>query len=108
MLPDGSAEILDTRTLPEKRYRLSCSEALLYLFLDPIASDTKVVASFHEAHPAEAEEIDKHEGISALMDAWETLGLVLRDHGRVLALALNASRMAAGPRQLPNLQLPGS
>jgi ribosomal peptide maturation radical SAM protein 1 len=108
MLPDGSAEILDTRTLPEKRYRLSCSEALLYLFLDPVASDTKVVASFHETHPAEAEEIDKHEGISALMDAWETLGLVLRDHGRVLALALNASRMAAGPRQLPNLQLPGS
>jgi ribosomal peptide maturation radical SAM protein 1 len=108
MLPDGSAEILDTRTLPETRYRLSCSEALLYLRLDPIVSDQKIVAAFHEAHPAEAEEIDKYEGIAALIDTWEQLELVLRDNGRVLALALDASRMPAEPHQIPRLHLPGS
>lgn len=86
---DGSAEILDTRTLPETTYHLTPSEALLYHFLDAATVERTLGATFSQTYPLEAQKLAKSGGIEAIIDDWRQQGLVISDHGRVLALAVN-------------------
>jgi ribosomal peptide maturation radical SAM protein 1 len=108
ILEDGAAEITDTRTLPAKTYYLNPSEALLYLFLDQATAEKGLSTAFREAHPVAAEELEQDRGSMALLEVWEKCGLVLRDSGRVLAIAVNASRMATAQHRFSNLRVPVS
>ncbi len=91
---DGGIEIVDTRILPETLYRLTSDEACLYRFLESARLEETLVTSFHRAHPTEAQSLVEKGGIETLLDDWRRSGLVISDHGRVLALAVNASEIS--------------
>lgn len=91
---DGTAEILDTRTLPETTYYLTPSEARLYLFLDAATVEKKLADTFSRTYPIEAQVLAENGGIDTVIDYWRQQGLVISDHGHILAIAVNAPEVA--------------
>lgn len=93
-LNGGGAEILDSRALPERTYRLSQREMLLYTFLDPARSEATLEADFFAAFPDFSATPGSEEGIAELVSGWHSLGLVIRQKGKFFALATQEGQSA--------------
>lgn len=90
-LPDGSSEICDARYPGSpKLLRLSYAETILYQFLDTSRKLEDLSTSFHSKHFAEWKDIGGREGITRRAKRWLEQRLLLREAGRVVALAVGA------------------
>jgi ribosomal peptide maturation radical SAM protein 1 len=101
-LPDGAAEIFDSRTLPERTWRLTPPEAALYRYLDAVRPEKVLAAGFAREDPEQAAAVARAgvDGTAALVDLWAAAGLVLRDSGSVLALAVRRAGDGAAAHAL--------
>lgn len=79
---DGSGEIIDTRFDQEYTYSLNPSEVKLYQYFDCAKSEAEANTHFGLERNAQAS------SFSHILKNWEDQGLILRDQGQILALAV--------------------
>ena len=94
----GRGEIVDSRILPEKTYRLSESEMTLYKFLDPAKPETKLLSDFSKAFPECFASLGSDHEITKLILHWHSLGLVMLHSGQIFALALQEGPSKQGEK----------
>ena len=99
--PDGTAEIVDTRSPQPRSYTLSRAEALLYQRMDAVVSERGLATSFAARYPEAMTECAEHGGIELLFEQWIRDGLIVKDDGKLLALAVNATRPSEGKQRRP-------
>jgi ribosomal peptide maturation radical SAM protein 1 len=107
--PDGTAEIVDTRSAHAITYKLSRAEAVLYRCMDAIVPERGLVTSFAARYPEAMRARADHGGLEPIFAQWIRDGLIVKDDGKLLALAVNAApppgRVSpvdpAEPRRLP-------
>jgi ribosomal peptide maturation radical SAM protein 1 len=96
MAADGAAEIRDTRYGTATTYDLTPAQAVLYLFLDAATTERTLADRFGQAYPGEAQTLARQDGgVEQVVRRWKQQKLVISDHGRVLALAINGPEVAA-------------
>jgi ribosomal peptide maturation radical SAM protein 1 len=91
---DDTAALFDSRQLPARVAPFTRAEAQLYRALDEATGEVALLAAFQSCHAMATEELGGREGILQRIAAWEREGWVLRDGNRILALALDPSRVA--------------
>lgn len=96
--PDGTQEIIDTRGAQPASYTLSRAEALLYRHMDAVVSERGLATAFAASEPEAMRECAARGGIERILEVWIRDGLVVRDDGKLLALAVNATDARDGRR----------
>ncbi len=86
--PDGTAHLIDARGPRETMIHLDASEAALYRRLDAAVPDSSLADNFAAADPANARRLDGGSKLERLLQSWDEMGLLMRDSGRSLALAV--------------------
>lgn len=104
--PDGTAEIVDTRSAQSTSYELSRAEALLYQCMDAVVSQRGLETSFAARYPEAMTECVERGGLPRIVESWIRDGLIVRDDGKLLALAVNATRASESQERRPG-SLPG-
>jgi ribosomal peptide maturation radical SAM protein 1 len=99
--PDGTAEIVDTRSPQSASYKLSRAETLLYRCMDAVVSETGLRTSFAANYPEAMTECAERGGIERTFEQWIRDGLVVKDDGRLLALAVNVTEASENKQREP-------
>lgn len=89
MLPDGSAEIEDTRLGDQETFSLTPDETVLYLFLDSFQREQTIPDKFEKTHPLQAQRLSQLCSLEEIISRWGQQNLVISENGRVLSLAVN-------------------
>jgi hypothetical protein len=92
---DGSSTIEDTRRVDEaaRIKHLNRAETLPYVFLDGGVKETLLGEVFERAYREAFEQLGGGEGMRAVVNEWLLDDLLLLIDGRLVSLALQASRM---------------
>jgi ribosomal peptide maturation radical SAM protein 1 len=84
---EGAGRIIDRRLPEEKSHRLDPAECALYRLLDASTTESLVASVLESRHPKESAALAARGGVQPILDEWERHGLVMREGGKVLALA---------------------
>lgn len=102
---DGSATIIDSRTLPEQTFQLTVAEAAVYELLDPACTPDQLMTMLQVQAPTVVDELAT-EGVLQLLERWEAHRLLLRMGERVFSLALSPPASSAGHEREDDDPLP--
>ncbi|MFE1906726.1 RiPP maturation radical SAM C-methyltransferase [Streptomyces gardneri] len=94
--PDGEGVIVDHRDVgsPPVRYPLDRAGSALYRHLDAGVAERLLAERFRDEDRDAFEALGGASGLAELVEQWLSDGLVIRVDGKILAVALRASRMA--------------